>query len=114
MSADPRQTALDWITIWQSELAAAACDRELREGMARLVEIWAQAARTIAAFLPGPGDGAFGRAGAGAAAGTPAAHAAPDARDLVVQRLADRVAELERLVSRLGSGRLDGTIGPDA
>ena len=74
MTGDPRQAALDWVTIWQSELNAAACDREWQEGMARLVDLWAQAARTAAASLPGPSDAA-GRAGAGPAAGAAAPHA---------------------------------------
>ena len=106
MTTDARKVAEDWITIWQSELTATAFDRELVEGFSLLVDHWARAARLAAAFLPGAPDGSAGRAGAGAAAGSAAAHAAPDARGPASQAgairgLAERVAELERIIAGL-------------
>jgi hypothetical protein len=100
---DPRQTARDWITIWQSELTAAATDRELLEGLTRLINQWAQAAQAAATMLPAAPDAADGRARAGAAAGAEAADAAPDARDLAIERLARRVEELERVLAGLAA-----------
>jgi len=99
MSSDPQQIARDWITIWQSELTAAATDRELTELYVRLVDHWAQAAQAAACLLPGGAGDAAGRAGAGAPAGAAAAAAAPDARDAAIERLAERVAELERIIA---------------
>jgi hypothetical protein len=104
--------AADWITIWQSELAAMATDRELQEGFLRLVDLWAQAAQSMARLLPrapGGGDGAGGRAGAAAQAGTSAPMAAPDARDAAIERLAARVDTLERQLAARGDG--GGTTG---
>ncbi len=37
---DPRKLAQDWITQWQSELAAMAADPELRESWQALVNLW--------------------------------------------------------------------------
>jgi hypothetical protein len=96
---DLRQMARDWITIWQSEMTAAATDRELLEGLTRLIEQWSRAARAAADVLPAAPDGANGRAGTGAEAWSKAADAAPDARDLAIERLAGRVEELERLLA---------------
>ncbi len=98
--------ARDWITIWQSELNAAATDRELAEGYIRLVDQWAQAAQAAANLLPGPpgsDDATHRRARAGAQARPAAAADAPDARDLAIRELAGRVAELERILAELAS-----------
>jgi hypothetical protein len=56
----------DWVTIWQSEWAAMAVDREMQEGLIAMTGAWniALAARS---------DGPPGRAGADAAAGTASA-----------------------------------------
>ena len=105
MTMDARKVAEDWITIWQSEMTAVAQDRELVEGLTLLVDRWAQAARVTAAFLPGPSDASGGRAGARAQAGPPAADAAPDARDAAIRGLAERVAELERILAGLAVPR---------
>jgi len=99
MSGDPQQIARDWITIWQSELTAAATDRELTEGFVRLVDQWAAAAHAAASLLPRGPDAADGRTWAGAPPGAAAAAAAPDARDAAIERLAERVAELERIIA---------------
>jgi len=37
---DLRALARDWITLWQSELAATAADRELAEGWQQLAALW--------------------------------------------------------------------------
>ncbi|MEJ0048253.1 MAG: hypothetical protein WDN04_20605 [Rhodospirillales bacterium] len=104
-SPDPQAQARDWITIWHSELTAMATDRELVDGWARLVTLWAEAAERAARLLPGGvPDGAAGRAGPAAPPGPAAPVAAPDARDATIQRLADRVAELERRLGLLAEG----------
>jgi hypothetical protein len=53
---------LDWVTIWQSEWAAMAVDRELQEGLIVASTAWNTA-------LAAGADGSPGRAGADAAAG---------------------------------------------
>ena len=98
---DPRALARDWITIWHSEMAALATDREMQEFWLRMIGLWAQAAEAAAQVLPA-GDFAHGRAGADAPAGAAATVAAPDARDAAIERLARRVEELERKLAQLG------------
>ncbi len=97
----PSEAALaaDWITIWQSEWAAAAVDREMQEA-------WLLAAAQAGVFpLPqASGDAAPGSARPVAPARAPAAADAPDARDAAsaglrdaaIADLLERVAELER------------------
>ena len=91
--------AADWITIWQSEWAAAAVDREVQEAWLRV------AAQAGAAPPPqAPGDAAPGSARPVPPARASAAADAPDARDAAsaslrdaaIADLLDRVAELER------------------
>jgi hypothetical protein len=108
--------AQDWITVWQSELSGAAIDREVQETWQTMAALWAGAASTMLRALPrvahDPGatdTGAAGRrktavrAGPGpAAAARPApAAAAPDARDVEIDRLTDRIADLERRLADL-------------
>jgi hypothetical protein len=102
---DPQSLARDWITIWQSELAALATDREMHEAWLRLVGLWADAANAAARLLPGPAavEPAGGRTGAVAAAGAAPAMAAPDPRDAAIERLAARVEELERRLAERDS-----------
>ena len=92
---DPAQLARDWITIWQSEAAALAADREMQEGLQRLADLWARvAAAGLAAF-----DGPAGRPGPAAPAGAAPAAAASDAGELA--RLRERIAELESRLAAL-------------
>ena len=63
----------DWVTIWQSEWAAMAVDREALEGLAAAALAW------NAAFAPRADGQPPGRAGADAAAGAAPAGAAPGA-----------------------------------
>jgi len=89
--------ARDWITIWQSELTAMASDRELQDAWVRVVANWSAAAELMARLLPnGRHDNAAGHARPASAAGSPPPMAPPDDRDAAIQRLADRIAELER------------------
>ena len=94
----------DWITIWQSEWAAIAVDREVRDAWPRMA---AQAGATQAGavpFQPAPADAAPGSARPASPARAAAAADAPNARDAAsaslrdaaVADLVDRVAELER------------------
>ena len=96
--SDSGALAADWITIWQSEWAAAAVDREVREA-------WMRAAAQAGASLPqAPGDPASGPARPVPAARASTAADAPDARgaggaslrDAAIADLRDRVAALER------------------
>jgi hypothetical protein len=94
---DPRAVALDWITIWQSELSALAYDHELQELWLSLVKHWAHVAEQAARALPmSAHDRAPGRTGPIPSARSAAAMAASDPRDAAIERLAERVAELER------------------
>ena len=103
----PRQSdarfAGDGVAIWQSEFTALAADRETQEAWARWVTAWAAAAEAAAALLPVGHDG-VGGARSTAPAGAAAAVAAPDARDAAIERLAGRVAELERIIAGLSGG----------
>src|SRR5271156_6144782 len=97
--------ARDWVTLWQSELAAMAADREAQESWQAILALWAGAAGAMLAAAPRawqpraqPGahtstdpaahEPADGRAGAAAPPGAAAAAAAPDARDAAIDRLA--------------------------
>jgi hypothetical protein len=112
--ADMQRLARDWITLWQSELTAAAADRELQETWQTLAGLWAGVAGAVLAALPrGLPDGPTRHAAApGPGAAAPARSAppaaAPDPRDAEIQRLARSVAELERRLADLerapGSG----------
>lgn len=98
----------NWVTIWHSELAALAGDREVQEAIQRLIDAWAAQA-LLAARAIGAAVDAARHAGTAAPPGTAAAgyasdaHApsapTPDGRDAVIAELLARVAELER---RLG------------
>ncbi len=100
--ASPAALWQDWITIWQSELNAMATDREVPLALTRLVALWAEGARAAGAWLP---DGSAGRAGTKPSAGAETAAAAPDPRDLAIERLARRVEELERRLGGLDDGK---------
>jgi hypothetical protein len=109
---DLRALARDWITLWQSELAAAAADRELQEAWQALAALWAGAAVTLLQALPrGAGDGAGGGAGAAGPAWAAPAAVPPDPRDAEIEQLRRRVDALEH---RLGeqSGRPKGGARP--
>ena len=100
----------DWISIWESELAALATDREGRERWKSLVSQWAVQARAAAAWMDGF-DASPGRpAGPGAQAGTAPAAASPDPRDDAIAQLARRVEELERrLLEHHDAASVDAT-----
>jgi hypothetical protein len=95
---DMQSLARDWITVWQSEIAAVACDREVQETWQMLAGLWAGVASLMLQGLPrGQPDGYPPiRARPSATARPPPAAAASDSRDAEVERLARRVAELER------------------
>ena len=106
---DLEQLARDWITICRSELAALAADQEAQETWRMLLALWAGAAKSLLAALPnGARDRADGRAGAPDAPRPTAAAATPDARDAEIERLAGRLAELERRLDELERVGRDG------
>jgi len=96
----------DWITIWQSELAALVTDREAQETWVRMVDLWAETAERAVRLLPArpapADDRAAGSAGAAPPPRPAPAVAAPDARDATILRLEERVAELERRLAAPG------------
>jgi len=105
-AAELAELARDWITLWQSELAALAVDREAQESWQTLLALWAGAAAAMLQAMPRSGhDGT--RPGAAVAPRPAPAAAAPDARDAEIERLARRIAELERRLAELerGGGR---------
>jgi len=123
--------ARDWITLWQSELAALAADREAQEMSQAVLDLWAGMAGSLLAAMPrarpagtdggasggfgagfaaspGPGpsarhERADGRSGAAAPAGAAADPAAPGAGDAALERLHRRLAELESRLAELES-----------
>ena len=104
---DLGKLAQDWITLWQSELAALAADREAQETWRTWLAIWAGVAASAMKALPRH-DGLH--AGGGGAADAPRAApaaAASDPRDAVIDRLARHAGELARRVAEL-ERRLDG------
>jgi len=90
--------AADWATIWQSEWAAIAMDREVQETWRRMTASWA--VQADADRQSPPADAAARSARPVPPPRAPAADDAPDARDVAIASLLDRVAELERLVGK--------------
>ena len=107
---DLRKLAQDWITLWQSELAALAADREAQETWQAMLALLGRGGRRrccgrcrgqSGARVPRTPGQTLRRDGAAAAPGAAAAAAAPDARDAEIERLARRIAELEARLAEL-------------
>src|SRR5271165_577648 len=49
---DLKALARDWVTLWQSELAAIAADREAQESWQAILALWAGAAGAMLAAAP--------------------------------------------------------------
>ncbi len=90
MQTDPMQ---DWITIWRSEMAGMAQDRELREGVEQSMAAWQAVVQASRDALGGPGPDAAARA--------TAADAASVARDGEIACLTARIDDLERRLAKL-------------
>ena len=106
-ATDLHAVTTDWITIWHSELAAMATDRELQETWVRLIGLWAQTASAAARFLPSlppPVHEQDGRTRPASQTRPEAPVATPDARDTAIQHLASRVEDLERQLRALAAG----------
>lgn len=99
---DLRKLAQDWITLWQSELAALAVDREAQETWQAMLALWAGAASAM--LQAAPREHPERRAGAAAAAGTAPAATAPDPRDAAIERLTRRIGELEARLADVERG----------
>ena len=109
---DLQALARDWVTLWQSELAALSADREAQEAWRTMLALWAGAAGTMIKALPrglpdgiGPHGVAAGGVGAAHAPRAAAAAAAFDARDAEIERLARLVGDLERRIAELERGK---------
>jgi len=110
---DLLELARDWITLWQSELAALAADREAQESWQTLLALWAGTAGTMLAAAPRGWPGGFGeradrRAGSAAAPGPAPAAAAPDPRDAEIERLNRRIGALEQRLADIERGERGG------
>ena len=105
--ASLHELARDWITLWQSELAGLAADREARETWQAMVALWAGAAGAMLDGVPRPGDRADRRTGSTATPGATPAAAAPDPRDAEIGRLVGRVSELEQRLAELERTELE-------
>lgn len=116
LQIDMESLARDWITLWQSEIAALAADPETAETTARVAAIWAAAANAMLRPMPGaapaqaPAHDQKLDTGAAAAPGAAPAAAAPDAgADAllgVLGRLDERIGAIERRLAALESNRL--------
>ena len=95
---DLHDLARDWITLWQSELAALAADREAQETWQALLSLWAGAAAATLQAMPRAGHE---RARPAQSPRPAAATTAPDARDAEIERLHRRLADLERRLHEL-------------
>lgn len=116
--------ARDWITLWQSEIAALAHDREAAETVSHLAAIWAGLAaswlRAVPPAYPSPSYPPPAHephaAAPSVAPGPASAAAAPDAgvaeiRDLLGE-LAKRLGGIERRLASLERGRNADQAGP--
>ena len=93
-------SAQDWVTIWQSEMAARAVDREAHEFVAQYASNWSQRAGDGAGEHATAGDDATaGLTGADAAAWPPSLGAAPDALRDGLEQLAHGFEALGRTTS---------------
>lgn len=116
---DLRQLAADWISLWQSELSAIAVDREAQETWQAMLVLWAGAAGAMLQAMPrnppaGPPAGhdrATRRTGTEPEARAPTPAAAPDPRDVEIDRLARHVAALEARLAGLERGDRGGPAG---
>lgn len=104
--------ARDWVTLWQSELAALARDREAQEGWQTLLALWAGVIGSAVQAMPrhwpspfsAPGqtahwagpDEPHGGSGAAFPPRSAATAAASATRDAEIERLHCRITELER------------------
>ncbi len=107
MAHDTDTLAEDWVALWQSEMAAMAADRELRETWTGLLALWASTAGAALKLASGAYDHAGGTAGVAGAvkpAGSPPAAAASDLGSDEARRLYERIAELESRLSAFENG----------
>lgn len=103
---DLEALARDWITLCQSELTALAADREMQEAWQTTMAMWAGAATAMLRGWPRATGFEYGpsRPRPAAPAGPPAPAAAPDAGNAAVERLLDRIAELEARLAAVERG----------
>jgi hypothetical protein len=105
--------AKDLVALWQSELTAMAADRELREGWAAMVALWAGSANAALQMMPRPPhDSAPGSPRAIEPAGPPPAAAASQPGVAEIEQLTRRIAELEQRLAEFLRDRPGDTTGP--
>lgn len=109
--------AKDLVALWQSELTAMAADRELREGWAAMVALWAGSANAALQMMPRPSEVARHDAPSGSAraiepAGPAPAAAASQPGVAEIEQLTRRIAELEQRLAAFLRERPGDTTGP--
>jgi hypothetical protein len=98
--------ASDLVAMWQSELAAMAADRELRETWTALLALWASTANAAFPVLTRlPHDLPPGSAGPTQPAGTAPAAPASDIGLDEINRLGRRIDQLEQRLAKLTARR---------
>lgn len=103
-SPDSPGPLADWITLWHSELAALAVDREAQEAAQALIGLWASTAQSLAAGIgPRADEPAPGRPRPAEPPRPAAAAAAPAAGDdgAELARLRARLADMESRIAEL-------------
>jgi hypothetical protein len=105
--------AQDLVALWQSELTAMAADRELREGWAAMVALWAGSANAALQTMPRPPhDTAFGSARPVEPAGPAPVAAASQPGLAEIEQLTRRIAELEQRLGEFLRDRPGDPAGP--
>jgi hypothetical protein len=105
--------AKDLVALWQSELTAMAADRELREGWAAMLALWAGSANSALQMMPrAPHDASPGSARAIEPAGSAPAAAASQPGVAEIEQLTRRIAELEQRLGEFLRDRPGDTTGP--
>jgi hypothetical protein len=100
-ATDLDQLARDWITLWQSEIAALAHDREAAETVSRLAAIWAGLAASWLRASPHDAPAARPAAAPGSAPAAAAPDAGLDAVRQLLGELAERLGGIEQRLAAL-------------
>ncbi len=95
--------AQDLVVMWQSEFAAMAADREVRENWAAMMALWSQSA--LSALALAPHEHARGGAGPAQPPGAAPAITASQPSLGEIEQLERRVVELEQRLAGFDAAR---------